>query len=329
MTQRVLLPSSYLPRLLLAALLLFGSEILFWLNPDGRPIADWLLLIPGYIVISALLLDLLARFRVRDLFGALILTGLYGLLASLLLNPQTAFADMPRTFITRVVGAHALLGLEMFGLFLALTGGERPSLRRSLFIGCLFIGLSWGFWVRWWPPDAGYGLVTLPMVLAYGAAGLLLIVVLLFASVRVTLLTVDDLRLSRRGWSVVLIVLLALAAVRLLRTELPVEPSLLALLLIGLCLVMLWFRRRAGGRTLLDGHIPVVPPPLITLLLAAALFLVSAVAAYQLPLIEVAGVNQLLLIGVGFTAYGVAWLPAVSLALGLQAYLRQIQKRQL
>ncbi len=65
--------------ILLALLLMFGSEILVWTNPPGRPLLQWLLLIPGYLALSAVLLDFTVRYRVRDVFGALLLTGVYSL----------------------------------------------------------------------------------------------------------------------------------------------------------------------------------------------------------------------------------------------------------
>jgi hypothetical protein len=45
-----------------------------------------------------------------------------------------------------------------------------------------------------------------------------------------------------------------------------------------------------------------------------------------LPLIQIQQANQLSFIGVGFTAYGLAWLPTVSLVLGIRAYGRQISQ---
>src|SRR5512134_3791736 len=109
-------------RLLLAALLAYGSEVLVWTNPPGRPLLEWLLFAPGYLVLASILLDFVVRYRVRDLFGVLILAGFYSLSAALLLNPESMLIDMPRTLVTRVMGAHGLLAAEMIGLFLALTG---------------------------------------------------------------------------------------------------------------------------------------------------------------------------------------------------------------
>ena len=73
-------------RLLLAVLLLFGSEFLVWLNPFQRPLTDWLLLGVGYLALACLLLDLAVRFRLRNLYDVMVLAAIYGLLSSLLLK---------------------------------------------------------------------------------------------------------------------------------------------------------------------------------------------------------------------------------------------------
>ncbi|MBI5668924.1 MAG: hypothetical protein HZC41_13035 [Chloroflexi bacterium] len=311
--------------LLLAMLLAFGSEVLVWTNPVDREPLDWPLMLVAYTAVAAILLDLLVRYRVRDLFGTLLLTGVYSLLASLTLNPEAMLADLPRTLVTRIMGAHALLALEMVGLFLALTTGLRPRAGRILLVGGLVVGLAWGMWVRWFPAEAGYPAVSLPVMLAYGAAFTGVIVALRALLPRLGAITPEDLRLSRRGWLVVTLALAGLTIMRELQGAIPVTALLMVLPLLALCLVILWFRGRARGSTLLDGHLPPAPLAWGWLIVAAAGFLGAAVAGYNLPLLQVGEFTQLRLIGIGFTAYGLAWLPTVSLVLGVQAYLRQMQ----
>jgi hypothetical protein len=319
--------STWLVRLLFAAILMFGSEILVWVNPPGRSLLDWLLLIPGYILLAALILDLTVRYRVRDLFGALVLTGVYSLLAALVINPQYAFLDMPRTFITRVLGAHALLATEMLGLFLVLTGGSNKRARRFLFLGCLIVGVAWGIWVRWWPLDEGYGLVDMSTMLFYGAAGIIIIGALLAViPARTAYLTPENVRLSRVGWGITFLLLVGLFVLRIFIGIMDVGGVILAAILLVICGAILWFRERPKGETLLDGHIPIQPPLLASLIVALLIFFAAAIAAYNLPLIQVQQANQLTLIGIGFTAYGLTWLPTVSLVLGMRAYGRQISK---
>ncbi len=322
--------TSWSLRLLLAAALAFGSEILIWTNPPGRTLADVLLLIPGYLILGAMLLDFIVRYRTRDLFGVLVLAGFYSLAAALALNPASTLNELPRTLVTRVMGAHALLAAEMIGLLLALTGGAAPRRRRTLLIGSVFVGLAWGMWVRWWPADAGLPDVPLLTMLLYGAGGVALLAGLLIMARRSTRdLTPDALRLSVRGWVVIVVVLSALIIVRLLNRELTPDALLLVALLLALSWAILWFRGRTKGRTLLDGCVPVQTPTLVTLLSALAIFTGVAIFAYNLPRIQLGEVYQLTLITLGFTAYGLAWLPSVSLILGAQAYIRQIQTRKM
>jgi hypothetical protein len=319
--------SRWLIRFLFAALLAFGGEILVWVNPPGRTLIDWLLLVPGYVALAAILLDLTVRYRVRDLFGAMVLSGIFSLLGALVLNPAFAFVELPRTFITRVMGAESLLSLEMIGLFLALTGGENSRIRRLLLGGCGVVGLAWGLWVRWWPADEGYGAVDLPTMLIYGVVGVMLIgAVLIFTARKTEALTLDDMRLSRASWGGLFLLLVGLFVVRIIQGGVNVGGVILAAILLTICWAILWFRERAKGETLLDGRVPVRLPSTGTIIAALVIFFAVAIFAYNLPLIQVGQANQLIFIGVGFTAYGLAWLPTVSLVLGGRAYMRQISR---
>jgi hypothetical protein len=318
----------WLIRLLLAALLAFGSEVLLWTNPTGRPVLEWLFLIPGYIALSAILLDFIPRYRANDIFGLLVLAGIYGLGASLLLNPQSMLADMPRTLVTRVMGAHAQLAAQMLLLLRLVTGGERREVQRWLLVGCGVVGLAWGIWVRWWPVLDGGAQEAVPLttMLALGGASLALLIGLLaYTARRTDGLTPDSLRLARTEWGVVSLTLLALFGVRMFQSVFDGGTAVIIGLLLTLCWAILWFRGRSKGRTLLDGHLPIRLIPTGWLVAAIALFVGVSIFAYNLPLIQLGEINQQTLIGLGFTAYGLAWLPTVSLRLGLQAYLRQIE----
>lgn len=323
---------------LLAMLLLFGSEVLAWTNPPQRPLMEWLLLLPGYLAISTILLDLIVRYRVRDLFGGLLLAGIYSLVAALAINPSSMLNDMPRTLFTRVMGAHSLIAAETIGLFLVLTGAGRS--RSNLLIGCVVVGLAWGIWVKSWPVEEGFGAVSLPTMLAFGVGGVAVIGVLLYGilpRLQVSLTSetsetgelLDTLRLSSRGWTIVIFVLSALITIRWLSGEIDAAGLVLCPLLLVLCWAIIWFRGRKRGDTLLDGHIPTQPLPLTDLLIASVIFIGVGVLGYNLPDVKLGTITPLKLIGLGFTAYGLAWLPAVSLVLGVQGYLRQLATRKM
>lgn len=321
--------SRWLVRLLLAILLLFGSEILTWLHPQLRSPLEWALLFVGNLALATILLDFVARYRVVDLFGLLTLAGIYALLSALVINPVYAFAELPRTLFTRTMGAQALLAAEMLGLFLVLTDG-RGRAQRALLIGCMIVGLAWGLWVRWWPEDEGYPAVSLIMMLAFGVGGLsLILAVLRLVGGRSLDLVPDDMCLSLQSWGVILLILIALLVLRFLQNALDPGGVILVALLLVLCWAIIWFRGRVRGASLLDGRLPMNILPLQAYVLSASLFLGIAIIAYLLPQIRVGEVDQLTLIGLGFTAYGLAWLPTVSLVLGVRGYLRQISQRQI
>lgn len=318
--------------ILLALLLMFGSEILVWTNPVGRSLVDWVLLLPGYGVLGVVLVDLTVRYRVRDLFGALILTGIYALAAALVINPASTLNDFPRTLVTRVMGAHALIAAEMIGVLLALT---RPAAdtRRWLLVGCVIVGLAWGIWVRSWPQDQGFGVVSLAMMLGFGVGALGLIAVYLYGIV--PRMSQDapngltDLCLTRRGWLMVSVVLVLLLVIHFVQGQLDLGGLILCPLLMVLCWGILWFRGRKQGDTLLDGSVLLHPVSPTTFGWAAGVFLAVGVFGYNLPIIQMGKFTPFTLIGLGFTAYGLAWLPTVSLVLGVQGYLRQLATRKL
>lgn len=333
--------------ILLALLLMFGSEILVWTNPAGRPVLEWLLLIPGYLVLSAVLLDFIVRYRVRDLFGVLLLTGIYALAGALVLNPASTLNEVPRTLVTRIMGAHALIAAEMIGLFLILTGSGKQS-TRNLLIGCVVVGLAWGIWVKHWPQEEGFSEASLSTMLAFGVGGLLLIALYLYgvlprlqgnvptevssSALKNPMVSDENLNillLTRRDWMMVIGVLAALLVIRLIQGQVIGAGLILCPLLMVLCWGILWFRERKRGDTLLDHHLPVRPLALPNVLLAAAVFLGVGIFAYNLTDIKLGTITPFTLIGLGFTAYGLAWLPTVSLVLGVQGYLRQLATRKM
>ncbi len=318
--------------LLLAVLLLFGSEVLVWTNPPQRPLLEWLLLLPGYMVLSAVILDLIVRYRIRDLFGGLLLAGIYSLTAALILNPASTLSDMPRTLFTRVMGAHALIAAEMISLALLLTGGEGK--RRSLLIGSVVVGLAWGIWVKNWPVQEGFTEVSLSTILAFGIGGVAIIGLLLYAVLpRLQPPAFDHsqdvLRLSPHGWMTAIAVVAGLFVLRLVREEIDPIGLVLCPLLVVLCWVIIWFRGRTRGDTLLDQHMPIRPLPLSDFLIVTVVFMGIGVIGYNLPDVKIGMITPMMLIGLGFTAYGLAWLPTVSLVLGVQGYLRQLAAQKM
>jgi len=299
--------SPWRTRGLLAVMLAFGSEIILWTNPAGRTPLEWLMLAAGYLALSTVLLDLVVRYRIRDLFSLMALAGIYGLVAGLVLNPQTALVDVPRTLITRVMGAHTLMGLTMLALFLRL-----GNLRRAALIVVGLAGLGWGVWVRWLPTlvDSIAPETSLVTMLIFGAVGLFLIIAL---SYRLSAeFSPTHFQLSPRGWGVIALILGAILLIRLNAGWVDTLSLVIILMLIAFCAMLLWFQKREKGATLLDqwtSEISLIP---------ALLFLGAGAAGYLLPF-NADGEQLVLIVGL-FTAFGLVWLPTVSLVMGVRAY---------
>jgi hypothetical protein len=312
-------------RLLLAALLLFGSEILLWTVPTGRNLLDWIPLVVGYVALAALLLELTLRFRVRNIFGLLALAGIFGLLNGLLLNPESTLTDMPRTLFTRVTGAHTLVGLLMLRLFLQMVTPQQSNPTASLITGGL-VGIGWGTWARWSPTllrtDAAD--TPLPTLLIISIDVVTVIGILLFLRGNDK---PDELRLRGIEWIGVLVVLAGLLLARGLSTQIDTLSLTLIAALIALCLTLLWFQKREKGQTVLDG-IGTIPPPWKSLGATLVAFVVAGILSYGLPRGE-GEQDPVFIITTLFTAFGLTWLPGVALALGAQAVARMVRAGKL
>ena len=314
--------SIWLLRLLMAVLLCFGAEILLWIDPPGRSLTDWLLLVVGYIALGAMMLDLGVRFRIRDLYDGMTLTALYAMAAGLLLNPQIALVDFPITFLTRIMGAHSLLGLEMFGLFLVLTGGNNPRARRLLLGFSLWVGFYWGIWVRWTPSLTDWLADEVALTTMFGYAGLILAIVLLVFVIVIRHaehLASSDLQLSPNSWIGLGVVFAGLLGVRISQDAFDPILTVVASILIVFCSGILWFRRPTKGAMLFDAYLPPSPLPWLWIGGSLSVFISATVIAYHLPLIDIAGFNQLSVMGLGYTGLGLLWLPVVAAVVSINA----------
>lgn len=317
---------------LLGVLLCLGSEILLWNDPTAHSVWEWCVRLAGYGALAVLMLDLAARYRIRDVYHALTLAGIYGLCAGLLITPDTALVDFPRTLISRVMGGQVLLGFEMFGLFLVLTGGRSARYRRLLLGFCLWVGFYWGVWVRWSPElsERLSASASLTTMLVY-ASPLLLAALGLFALLKrpgmSEPLTPRDMRLTPLQWMGLLAVLLGLFILRAAQGSITADALSAIALLLALCTGILWSQHSDKGAALLDAHLP--PALLAWGWIAAALLIFAGATAfaYDLALVPIEGVNQYVLMDFGFVAFGSSWLPLVAMVLGVRTIDRQSRTR--
>lgn len=327
----------WLLRLLMALLLLFAGEILFWNDPYGRPWLEWPPLLLGYVLLATLLLDLLERYRVRDVWGAMLAVGFVGGLNALLLNPATALSDVPDTLISHAFGAYWLLSLEMVGVLLFLLDSRPWAARRAWVMATFVVGFNWAVWVKWFPVfNAGaYAPVTFSWTFV-PALVMLLPAVMLFAWLRGR--EIDTARL-KMTWREALLMATALAVyggVRALDDTLDLGAWLMVGVVLLIVYAILWFRADTRKPSLLARRAPLTHPAgWGWLVMGVAFFVMGAATGASLPLIEgiaVAGlpeaINQFSLLTVVFTVVGVGWLPLTAAVLGVNAFARQVERAQ-
>ncbi len=318
----------WMVRLQLAVCLGFGSEVLLWTDV-ARAWWLWLPLIAGYVAIAALLLDLLVRFQVRELFGLLVLAGIYALLASWSLNPAATLQDLPIHLMTRVMGAQFAAGVAGIGLFIVLLGANPPKAALVALSGV--VGALWGIWV------SGHHVVfsdvtqavSLASILIGGTIGTAAVLAMWAASTRAGGLNAKMLRLSHVEWVAVVVALVLLLVMwATLGTDIVnAMPSIVALLLY--CVLALWFQANSDATNWLDHLSPMRTASGLWLLIAAVVFLGAGATTFQLSAPTEASPGLLAALSIAFGTLGLVWLPAVSLVLGLRAYRRSLSPDRL
>jgi hypothetical protein len=309
-------------RVLLAALLVIGSELLLARDLlTARPLPDLLLLIPGYLALATLLLDFASRYRVRDLFGVLLLAGTYALVNGLAVNPTLLGTD-PLTLVTRTLGGHMLVGLAMLValLWAARHGAFWLGIAGALFLGALAGGLNL------LTSDALF----LPSTLAMLASAVPLICTLLLRQnpphaplpEAVSAYIQPAPLHNNRDVIIVLALLAALAAYRLTQTP-DITIPLIAAGLLALCWAMLWYQHNPRYDGLLarlgenGWRSPLWWVGLATI--ARLGFLIGTMAAPQIALY----------LATILTAVGLVWLPTVALVIALRALRREARALRL
>jgi hypothetical protein len=81
------------------------------------------------------------------------------------------------------------------------------------------------------------------------------------------------------------------------------------------CWLLLWFQKRDTGSTVLAMRQQM---GILSLLVAGLILLIAGAVGYSLPF-DATGDQLALMIGI-FAAFGLVWLPAISLVLGVRSY---------
>lgn len=325
-----LLSPLWLSRLLLTILLFGSAEILPWATLEHTTLPDLLLRGVGYGLLVILLLDLAVRYRVRDLFDAMTLIALIGLLASLLITPDVTYADFPRTLATRALGSQTITTAVALGLFLVLIHAT-PAYRSRALAGLAWIGFYWGTWMRWTPIYGTLFQQPVPLGQMFAIMGIWMGSVLFIYGMLLRSRAPFDpnaFRLLLTPFLLLVAALLSLFGVQASRRLLDATALFITLILIGFSWLVLWFRRSPQHASLLETHFPIQPPPARWFFLAAALFSAMTLLAYYLPLVGDIEHNQLWIMEIGYAAVGLIWLPAMACVIAVHGIDRVMRSRQ-
>lgn len=314
--------SVWLIRLIAGMGLLLFSEIGWWSNnPPAYGPAEWATVAVVYLALGALALDLIVRFRVADVFGLLLVGGIYALIDAALLT-QSAFAALPLSLVSRALGLH-VLGVAVPSLLLLrwLLDGKGFIPWRLTVLGV--IGFAWGVWLRGYPalPANAFPAPSLAVALAFIVGGLAVLGALIRLARRAVISSGAALCLRRWEWIVVGGVLLALFLLTQPMAGLPDAAAPIVGALLGYLIGALYVQRGPGPASLLDAIAPPCSASLPLYLVYAGALVLLVIAGYALA---EEGVESVLFQNLTtlFAAFGIAWLPVVSLVLGVRAYRR-------
>lgn len=307
-------------RLIFGALLLVFSELIVWQTPARFSALEWAGLALLYLALAAAALDLIERTHANDIFGLLLIAGLYGLANATLISHITT-RDLPISLLVRPLAAQPLAFLGALAAFHLLLSGRPTGLLH--FVLALVAGLWWGIWVRWLPvvSDEPIPAVDLDTALAVAGIGLL-------ACAAIPLLVRPQSPLSPRAWRLNplewLVVAAALVAAlgigvaegEIERSGIGVVGTLMAFM--GMILyVTLPLRRSVSWLGAIAPRAPNLPAWLVLVVP----FLLAGWAGYSLPGSGDHSAQSDILFGV-LTGIGLVWLPGVSIVVGVRTFVQ-------
>lgn len=309
-------------RLSFAALLLVFSELVVWQAPGDYDALEWLGLLVLYAALGAAALDLLARVPVRDLFGLLIVGGIYGLVNATLIS-HIVSNDLPLSLIVRPLGAQPLAFVGAFAAYRILASGRATG--PLDFLIALAVGVAWGVWVRWFPEVSDEPLPRVPVetVLAVTGVNLVLAGVLRGLVQPGAPYRAIDWTLTPYEWVGVGGVLFVALVIGLDRGVIEGADAAISVVLIAFMGSMLYLARGLSRTKtgLLDPITPPRRPNLVAWLVVVIPFVLGGWIGHTLPGSGDGALQSDILMG-SLTAFGIVWLPLVSVAIGVRAFVQ-------
>ncbi len=314
-------------RLLTGMTLLYCSEIVWWSNnPTEYELPAWIALVVLYVAFGALVLDLLVRFKIGELYGLLLVVGMYGLLNGALVS-HSAFTNLPLSLVSRPLGLHTLGGgvVAVVGLAWAFDGRGITCERA---VGVVVVGFFSGIWVRWYPllPANEFPSADLPLVLAMAAGGLVILAGVGTLVGRMSLPDSDTLRLNRAEWIIVLGVLLLAFRSGSASGAISITDGAILGLLVGYMVIVLYFVQGQSRQSFVERLIPARTLNRWDCALLGTAFVAPIFVGYSLPGHGAEGM-PLQALTASLTIFGAVWLPGVSLGVGLRSYIQLFREQ--
>lgn len=308
-------------RIAFAAVLLVFSEWIVWQTPLDFNVGEWLAWGAIYLALAALVLDLIARFKVNDVFSLLLVAGIYGLLNATLISHITT-RDLPFSLIVRPLGAQPLALMGAVAAYQVLGSGRATG--PLDFFAAATAGLAWGVWTRWFPlvsdevlPEVARGDALAALGIALVA--LLVIVLVLHPSPQRKR---ADWMLTPIEWAVVVIILGGALLAGLEQDEISgLGLGIVASLISFLVMVLYASLVMRGDQTLLDSVTPPKSPLPMAWIVLVIPFLAAGALGFSLPGGDTSSVQSDILIA-ALTAFGIAWPPGVASVIGARAFIQ-------
>jgi hypothetical protein len=132
--------------------LFFFSEVMFWSDPGRVPLGEMISTWLFYSLIAFVLLDVMTRFHVRDIWGVFLAGAVVGWLAEGVMV-HTVVESLPFSISFTGLAWHALISV-LVGWYLVGQALHRGDTRRLTALAA-GLGAFWGVWAIWWWVEPG------------------------------------------------------------------------------------------------------------------------------------------------------------------------------